>query len=415
MQAIMHDTPFVAPLRQARTRSASALWTGRFVSGFAALFIVVDAIGKLLRLSPYVNGTADLGYPPDLVVTLGIIELACVLVYLVPRTAPLGVVLLTGYLGGAVATHVRHVDPLFTHVLAPVYFAAMLWGGLALRDARLRAFARGIAEGDRAGGTVMTTKVRSKDGTMIAYERSGSGPAVILVDGAFCSRAFGPSQRLAKALAPRFTVYAYDRRGRNQSDDTPSYAPEREIEDIAALIKEAGGSAALIGLSSGAALSLEAAAAGLPITSVVAYEPPYVDEAGDRNGAAHEARLKQLLSDGNRGGAVKYFMKDMVGVPSFILLIMPLMPWIWRKLVAVAHTLPYDAAVMRGFKVPRARFASVQAPSLVMHGSKTDARLKDAAKIVAGAIPGAQQRELPGQTHNVNPGVLAQAATEFLR
>ena len=415
MQAIVQDTPFVATLRPARTRSASALWSGRFLSGFAALFLIVDGIGKLLRLSPYVNGTADLGYPPDLVVTLGVIELSCVLVYLVPRTAPLGVVLLTGYLGGAVATHVRHVDPLFTHVLAPIYFAAMLWGGLALRDARLRAFARGIVEGDGAEGTVMTTKVRSKDGTMIAYEKSGSGPAVILVDGAFCSRAFGPSQRLAKALAPRFTVYAYDRRGRNQSDDTESYAPEREIEDIAALIKEAGGSSALVGLSSGAALSLEAAAAGLPIKAVVAYEPPYVDEAGDRHGAAHEARLKQLLGEGNRGGAVKYFMKDMVGVPSFVLLIMPLLPWIWRKLVAVAHTLPYDAAVMREFKVPRSRFASVKVPSLVMYGSKTDARLKDAAKIVAGAIPGAQHRELPGQTHNVNPNVLAQAATEFLR
>jgi len=140
-----------------------------------------------------------------------------------------------------------------------------------------------------------------------------------------------------------------------------------------------------------------------------------VDEAGDRHGAAHEARLKQLLAEGNRAGAVKYFMKDMVGAPSVVLFIMPLLPWIWRKLVAVAHTLPYDAAVMREFKVPRSRFASVKVPSLVMHGSKTDARLKDAAKIVADAIPGAQHRELPGQTHNVNPGVLAQAATAFLR
>jgi pimeloyl-ACP methyl ester carboxylesterase len=140
-----------------------------------------------------------------------------------------------------------------------------------------------------------------------------------------------------------------------------------------------------------------------------------VEEAGDRNGAAHEAHLKRLLAERNRSGAVRYFMKDMVGVPSFVLFIMPLMPWIWGKLTAVAHTLPYDAAVMREFKVPRSRFASVNVPSLVMHGSKTDARLKDAAKIVASAIPGAQHRELPGQTHNVNPKVLAQAATEFLR
>ena len=261
----------------------------------------------------------------------------------------------------------------------------------------------------------MTTKVRSKDGTMIACERSGSGPAVILVDGAFCSRAFGPSARLAKALAPKFTVYAYDRRGRNQSGDTQPYAPEREIEDIAALIREAGGSASLVGLSSGAALALEAAVMGLPVKSVVAYEPPYIDDNGDRGGSQHEARLKALLGEGNRAGAVKYFMRDMVNVPSFVMLIMPLAPWIWNKLLAVAHTLPYDAAVMREFKVPRARFASIKVPSLVMHGSKTDPRLKDAAHTVASVVPGAQHRELAGQTHNVNPDVLGQAATEFLK
>ena len=108
------------------------------------------------------------------------------------------------------------------------------------------------------------SQIKSKDGTTIAYERSGSGPALILVDGALCSRAFGPSPKLAPLLARHFTVYAYDRRGRGKSGDTLPYSPQREVEDIAALVHEAGGSASLVGLSSGGALALEAAASGLP-------------------------------------------------------------------------------------------------------------------------------------------------------
>ena len=257
-------------------------------------------------------------------------------------------------------------------------------------------------------------QVRSKDGTTIAYERSGDGPAVILVDGALCSRSFGPSPKLAPLLARHFTVYAYDRRGRGQSGDTPPYAPAREVEDIAALLDVAGGSAFLLGLSSGGALSLEAAASGLPVTKVVAYEPPYVDDSGQRGGAVHEGHLKRLLAEGNRGGAVKYFMKDMVGVPAPIVVMMRLMFWIWPKLEAVAHTLPYDAAVMTAFRIPRARFASIGVPVLVMNGSKTDSRLREAAQTIANAIPGARYRELPGQTHNVKPDVLTPAALEFL-
>jgi len=122
--------------------------------------------------------------------------------------------------------------------------------------------------------------VRSKDGTTIAYERTGNGPALILVDGALCSRAFGPSPKLAPLLARHFTVYAYDRRGRGQSGDTPPYSPAREVEDIAALVEAAGGSAFLLGLSSGGALALEAAASGVPVARVVAYEPPYVVDSG---------------------------------------------------------------------------------------------------------------------------------------
>jgi pimeloyl-ACP methyl ester carboxylesterase len=254
----------------------------------------------------------------------------------------------------------------------------------------------------------------SKDGTRIAYERSGNGQALILVDGALCSRSFGPTPKLAPRLAERFTVYAYDRRGRGESSDTLPYSREREVEDIAALIEKAGGSACLVGLSSGAALALEAAASGLDIRKVVAYEPPYVDDSGQDGGAEHERHLKSLLAAGNRGGAVKYFMRTMVGVPAPFVVMMRLMPWIWRKLEAVAHTLPYDAAVMTGFKVPRARLAIIRIPTLVMHGSKTDVRLKRAAEAVAQAVPGAQHLTLAGQTHNVKPAVLAPAVETFV-
>ena len=249
---------------------------------------------------------------------------------------------------------------------------------------------------------------------MIVYERSGAGPVLILVDGALCSRGFGPSPKLAPLLARQFTVYTYDRRGRGQSGDTRPYAPAREVEDIAALIGAAGGSAFLLGLSSGGALALEAAASGLAVGKVIAYEPPYVDDSGQRGGAAHEGHLTRLVAEGNRGGAVKYFMRDMVQAPAPIVLFLRLMPWIWRKLEAVAHTLPYDAAVMTAFRIPRARFASIRVPALVMNGSKTDPRLRDAARTIADVIPAARYRELTGQTHNVKPDVLAPAVVQFL-
>ncbi|MFL5352100.1 alpha/beta fold hydrolase [Archangium sp.] len=257
-------------------------------------------------------------------------------------------------------------------------------------------------------------KVISKDGTPIAYEKTGSGPALILVDGALCSRAFGPMPKLSPLLARHFTVFTYDRRGRGDSGDTQPYAREREIEDIAALIEAAGGSAAIAGLSSGAALALEAAASGLNITKLAAYEPPYVATASGRPEADHEAHLKRRLSEGSRGDAVKYFMRDMMGAPGFVVLLMRLMPGTWRQLQAVAHTLPYDANVMRGYSVPTERLSAIRVPTLVMNGGKTDPRLKQATEAVAKAVPNARHRTLAGQTHNVSPKVLTPALVEFL-
>src|SRR5690242_11087664 len=195
-------------------------------------------------------------------------------------------------------------------------------------------------------------KITSRDGTEIAFDRTGSGPPLILVDGALCSRAFGPMPKLAPMLASRFSVYLYDRRGRGASTDTKPYAREREVEDLEALIGEAGGSASLLGLSSGGALALEAAASGLAIEKVAAYEPPYMVTPVDRArhaGANHQAQLERLIAAGRRGDAVKYFMRDMVGVPAIFVLLMRFMPGVWPKLANVASTLPYDAAIMGDF------------------------------------------------------------------
>lgn len=140
MQTIAQDNPFAGTVTSNHPGSRQALWTGRALSGVTAALLILDSAGKLLEVQPVLDGTKQLGYPPDIVFSLGVTLLSCVLVYLVPRTSVLGAVLLTGYLGGAVATHVRVGNPLFTHVLAPTYVAALLWGGLVLRDSRLRAF-----------------------------------------------------------------------------------------------------------------------------------------------------------------------------------------------------------------------------------------------------------------------------------
>ena len=254
----------------------------------------------------------------------------------------------------------------------------------------------------------------SRDGTRIAYERFGSGPPLILVDGAMCSRAFGPMPKLAPLLAKHFTVFIYDRRGRGDSGDTKPYAKQRELEDLAALIGAAGGSAFVAGLSSGAALALEAAASGLGVAKVAAYEPPFV-AARDEPQANHQAALNELLAADRRGDAVKYFMRRMVNVPAIFVALMQLMPGVWRKLKAVAHTLPYDAAVMGDFSVPTQRIASIRVPALVMDGGKTDSRLRRAVDGVAAALPTATRRTLAGQTHNVKPEVLTPALVEFFQ
>ena len=258
------------------------------------------------------------------------------------------------------------------------------------------------------------SKVLSKDGTAIAFDKLGHGEPVILVDGALCSRAFGPLPNLAKLLAPHFTVFNYDRRGRNESGDKAPYAVQREVEDIEALIAEAGGSASVFGTSSGAALALAAAANRANIKKLALYEPPFV--AGRRKGRGappdSEMQLRRLVDQGRRADAVKFFMVDMVGMPAIFTYIMRILP-VWPKLKAVAHTLPYDAAVLGDFSLPRERAASVAVPTLVMGGEKSPVELRGAVEAVAQTIPGAKLQMLKGQTHNVDVKVLAPVLVDF--
>ena len=258
-------------------------------------------------------------------------------------------------------------------------------------------------------------KAFSNDGTTIAFEELGKGEPIILVDGALCSRSFGPMPKLAPLLAQHFTVLMYDRRGRGASTDAAAYAPEREVEDIEALIKVAGGSAYVYGVSSGAALAIRAAANGVGISKLGLYEPPFmVDANGHRPPADHEAQLKALITSGRRGAAVKYFMTKMVGAPAIMAAFMSLLP-MWSKLKAVAHTLPYDAAVMGDFSFPKERIASVNIPTLIMGGSKSQSVLQKAVRAVAQTLPHGTLRVLNGQTHNVKAEVLAPVLVEYLQ
>ena len=256
--------------------------------------------------------------------------------------------------------------------------------------------------------------VRSADGTTIEYEKVGSGPALVLVDGALCFRDFGSCRSLADLLADRFTVYFYDRRGRGGSGDTAPYAPAREYEDLEAVIRAAGGDASVLGFSSGAALALQAAASGVPMRRLASYEAPYVGIA-PVNGVTpdHLGHLKGLIAKGDRGGAVDYFLVKMVGGPGFLPIMMRMMPKAWKQVKAVAHTLVYDTTILDGFEVPTQTLARITVPTLVMGGSKAKPNMAAAVAAVAHAVPGAQRRTLEGQTHQVKDAAIAPEVIEF--
>ena len=256
---------------------------------------------------------------------------------------------------------------------------------------------------------------RSSDGTLIAYERVGTGPAIILVGGALSDRAGAAS--LAATLAPRFSSIAYDRRGRGDSGDTPPYAVEREIEDLDALIAEAGGQAFVYGHSSGAALALEAAVHGLPITKLALYEPPYiVDDSRAPLPEDYVPTLRALAAAGRRGDAVEYFWRVGLQVPPEMITQMRAAPW-WPGIEALAHTLSYDGEVMgdhmAGRALPAEWATRVTIPTLVIDGADSPAQLRNAVAAVTELLPHAERRTLAGQGHGAPAEVLAPILEAF--
>jgi len=257
--------------------------------------------------------------------------------------------------------------------------------------------------------------VTSKDGTSIAYNRSGSGQAIILVDGAFCSKDFGPMVKLAPLLSADFTVYAYDRRARGDSGDTLPYAVEREIEDLAALIETAGGTAGLFGISSGAVLALQAAASGLPVRALAIYDPPFnIDNKRKEPPADYITKLRKMIREGKQASAVKYYLTKVIGIPVIVAFLLRLTPY-WSKMKTNADSLPYDAEIMGDSALPAKKIEAIMAPSISIAGGKSQKMLRDAAHAVGDELKNGRYRVLKGQNHNVSEKVLAPVLIEFFK
>ena len=262
-------------------------------------------------------------------------------------------------------------------------------------------------------------KVKSKDGTEIAYDKVGSGPALIVVTGATQFRAFDSSLAvLAGLLKDRFTVITYDRRGRGESGNTLPFSPQREIEDIAVLVEATGGRASLLGYSSGAVVALEAAVAGLPIDKVIMYEPPFVlpDSGFPPPPADYVETLNGMTASGDKDAAPAYFMQN-VGMPPEAIEGAKQSP-MWPIMRSIGPTIAYDGQFMfdayytaGGFPD---RWDKATMPVLVVHGSASFPFMPMAADAVANALPNASRETLEGQDHGPKPDVFAPVIRAFL-
>ncbi|MBH0171250.1 alpha/beta fold hydrolase [Fictibacillus sp. 18YEL24] len=246
--------------------------------------------------------------------------------------------------------------------------------------------------------------VISKDGTKIVYNKEGNGPSLILIGGAFSYRKFPGLVKLAKLLADQFTVYTYDRRGRGDSGDAEQYEPAREYEDLDAIISKAGGTAFVWGLSSGAVLALQAAAHGASITKLALHEPPFIVNDTDHVPPSDfSKKVSELIADDRSADTIKYFMTKGMGAPSFIVTMMRMMPGVWSNLMAVAHTLPYDAALLEGYmegkSLPENLWNNVTVPTLVLKGTESPLMLRDGADALVKVLPNAELISKKGLGH----------------
>lgn len=257
----------------------------------------------------------------------------------------------------------------------------------------------------------MDQQTISRDSTRIACQRTGEGPAVILVSGAMSTGA--TVAPLAARLSDRCSVIVYDRRGRGGSGNTAPYAVDREVEDLAALIAAAGGEASLYGISSGGALALRAAASQLPVRQVAVYEVPFTDrgQRGAKERTQYTRNLTEALAAGRRGDAVELFLR-LTGLAPEVIATARQSP-MWADMEAIAHTLAYDDAVLGDGLVPRERLASITVPVLALAGDASPEWLRRASEAIAQAAPRGTHRTLAGQTHRVDPEVLAPVLAEF--
>lgn len=263
---------------------------------------------------------------------------------------------------------------------------------------------------------LLMIKIISKDGTTIACDKTGNGPALILIDGAFCYRDHGVSPKLVPLLSKDFTVYAYDRRGRGESGDTKPYMVDKEIEDLDAIIDATGEIPYICGLSSGAALLVKAIVKGSNAKKITLFEPPYVviNENDKKPPSDAKAVLESLVAQGQRGKAVSYFMTKVMGVPTiFILLFKIFGKKQFKKNEGVANTLSYDAEIMDNFSLPKDLLTKIALPTAVIGGDKSPGKLLSAAKHTAQNISNSEMILLKGQTHNVSMHVLAPELIRF--
>lgn len=253
-------------------------------------------------------------------------------------------------------------------------------------------------------------KVVSRDGTTIAYEKAGDGPPIVLLNGAFRDHTI--FDQLVPELAPYCTTYVYDRRGRGESGDTPAYAVEREVDDLEAIIDEAGGRAVVFAGSCGANLALEAALAGVSITKLALHEPYYRIEGYPKPPADFMENLRDLLAEDKRGEAAEYFLAKLLDLSPEAIADWRRGP-LWATNEANAHTLVYDTAICGDFNIPAARLATLQMPTLVVNSNGTSDWLRAAARATADALPKGHGMELPGSWHRIQMDVLGQVLAEF--
>ncbi|HZX07615.1 alpha/beta hydrolase [Kribbella sp.] len=260
--------------------------------------------------------------------------------------------------------------------------------------------------------------VTSADGTTIGYDAYGAGRPLILIDGATAHRAVNPvNAEVGQLLSDEFRTYAYDRRGRGASTDTAPYAIQREIEDLSALIEDAGQPAILFGWSSGALLALDAAAAGLPVSQVVLFEPPVVvDDVRPPLPSDYVEQLDAFVAAGRRDQAVELFMTAAVGMPAEAVAGMKQSPF-WAPVEEIAHTIAYDGRIigttMSGKPLPSDRWADIKVPVLVLYGDKTWPALSAGAQAVAAHLPSASVKAVPGENHSTEASTLAAALRDL--